>query len=188
MEKIKETLPSIIFNILETILVILVGLACKINIMPILIVLMTFTIVRLLCKESLHYKDPKECLIWTAITLVTILLLTKVRLIIAVLMAIIAALLLSKKGNINEVYMWKGKRSNFQDIDDYLKEHKNDEKIATFEELMKKRGDLVYQLYILRFYQHYSFAKIQEELDLDGRRITDKLEAIAMSFRVFFDI
>lgn len=188
MENLKENLPSIIFNILETVIVILVGLAIKIDIIPIFVVLMTFTIVKLLCKKSLHYKNPWECLLWSTITLTVLLLLTKVGIVVAVLMTIIAALLLSKKGDIKEVYMWKGKQSNFYDIDNYLKEHRQDDKVQQFEMLIKKQGELLYQLYVLRFYKNYSFKKLQEELDLDNRRITDKLDAIALAFRTYFDI
>lgn len=188
MKKVFDFLPSIIFNIVETILIIALGLYFQIDIIQILIILMTFTLVRMLTKSALHYKNPISCLVWTTIMIASVFLITKVGIITTVLMTIIAGLVLSGKGNINDAYMWKGKKSNYLDIDEYLKEHENDPLVVQFENRLKDKKDLTYQLYILRFKEKLTFEKMQEQLDLDNRRIDEQLKAIALSFRIFCDI
>lgn len=107
MKKFLYYLPSIIFNVAETLVIILIGvLLLKLNTFQLTIILLTFAITRVLTKSAIHYKSWKLCLIWSSLQLFSLFLTAKVNLIIGVLTTTFAGIILSGKGNINDMFMW----------------------------------------------------------------------------------
>ena len=70
-------LPSIIFNITETLVIFLIGISLKLDIKEVLIVMLTFGIVRMVTRSGLHYKSWKECFVWSALQLLSLFLTIK---------------------------------------------------------------------------------------------------------------
>lgn len=103
MKKIWYYLPSIIFNLVETLVIFLIGKLLNLPTMHILIIFLNFAIFRMLFKYALHYKDWYRCLIWSTLVFISFFTLAKVNIIIAILMSIFSSYILTKRGDIKIV-------------------------------------------------------------------------------------
>lgn len=187
MKKIFDLLPSIIFGLIETAVIILLGIHIGIDLKEIIIVLIVFAIMRVVLKDALHYKNPIECFIWTTLLFVSVWILAKAGIVVSVLMTILAGIFLSGKGNIKDVYMWKGKDTNYDDIDEFIKKNYDDPRLAEFEHRLQEQDEFRYQIYKTRFKEQLNFTKTAEKLEMDSKRLSEKMNEIACAFRIFFN-
>jgi len=187
MKKYLYNLPSIIFNVVETIIIFLVGIAIKLDIKNIIIILVVFSITRMTIGSAKHYKDWKKCLLWTTIIFTSIFLVAKVGIVISIVITIFTAIVLSGKGDIKDIYLWK-KQSKYSDIEKYINSNTQSERLVKFEEQLKEKDDIAYTIYHNKFNEKRTFSEMEEELNMDSRRIADKLNEIALSIRVFCNI
>ena len=74
MERIKNIITTIIFNIAETILIFLVGILLKLEVNNIIMVMLCFMISRGFFGKSLHFKTWYRCLIWSSLILLSLFL------------------------------------------------------------------------------------------------------------------
>lgn len=188
MEKLKRILPSIIFNVAEILVIILAGRLLGLKLKDMTLIMVVFVMIRVSLGEAMHYKSPYKCAIWSLLVFLSLFVLTNVGLPIAILMAIFCAVILTGKGNINDMFMWKGKETKYSDIDEYIKYNSMETKFIEFEEKLKKQDNLTYLIYKYRFKDKMTFTRMAERLDMDNPRIAEKLEKIAFSFRIFFGI
>jgi hypothetical protein len=107
---------------------------------------------------------------------------------ISIIMAVFCAYILTTKGNINDAFMWKGRNTKYNDIEEYIKYNSMSTKLIEYEEKLKNQDNLTYLIYKYRLKDKMTFAEISERLDLENPRIVEKLEQIAFSFRIFFGI
>ena len=63
MEKVKNIVSTIIFNIAETALIFLVGMLLKLEIRDIILVMLCFMISRGFFGKSFHFKTWNRCLV-----------------------------------------------------------------------------------------------------------------------------
>ena len=78
MERVKNIISSIIFNIAETILIFLVGRMLGLEINNILIVMLSFMVSRGFFGKSLHFKTWYRCLVWSLLILLSLFLILKI--------------------------------------------------------------------------------------------------------------
>ena len=97
MEKIRKIMPTLIFNIAETTVIILAGLALQLQIKYILLVMLTFMISRGLFGKVLHFKSWYRCLIWSVLIMLSLFVLLKVDLVLSIVFAIFAAFIMTRK-------------------------------------------------------------------------------------------
>lgn len=190
MNKIRKLLPSLIFNIAETILIFLTGLALDIEIKEIIVIMLTFMISRGCFGKALHFKDWYRCLVWSLLILLSLFVLLKVDLIVSIMFAVFSAFIMTGKSNIKDMYLWSGKNepSKYQDIIDYIKYNEYDDKLIEFENKMKEKDSVEYLIYKYRFKEGKKFAEISELLDMDSPRITQHLDKIAFAIRLYCGI
>lgn len=84
--------------------------------------------------------------------------------------------------------LWWKPDSNYMDIDEFIKYSVDDirkNKLKEFETRLKAEEPQLYDIYLLRFKEGYKHYQIQKMLDISGSRLTEKLNRIATSFRVF---
>lgn len=84
---------------------------------------------------------------------------------------------------------WKPTNDSiYSDIDEFIKYnvtgYKKD-KIEEFENKLKLEEPQLYDIYTLRFKEDYKHYQIQKMLDISGYRLTEKLNRIATSFRIY---
>ena len=187
MKKILYYLPSIVFNVIETLVIFIIGMSLKINFKMILLIFILFGIVRIRIGGALHYKSPFRCAIWSLIIFISLFLVSKVGFEIILPIVIFCAYILTSKGNINDMFLWK-RESNYNDIDEFIKYSVVDErkdKIKEFEIKLKTEEPQLYDIYCLRFKEGYKHYEIQRMLSIPGSRLTEKLNRIATSFRIY---
>ena len=187
MKKILYYLPSIIFNVIEMLVIFLVGISLRIPIKDILLIFILFAIIRIQLGGALHYKSPIRCAIWSTIVFASLFIVSKVGPEIAFPIVIFSGYILTTKGNIQDILMWKS-GSNYMDIDEFIKYAITDDrkkKINEFEKRLRSEEPQLYDIYSLRFKEGYKHYQIQKMLDISGSRLTEKLNRIATSFRIF---
>lgn len=161
-EKIKNIwywIPSIIFNIIETVLIVIIGMYITKSIFKMIYIVFVFEITRHIIKKDKHYKNPFKCLISTTLILCGIFMVANIDLfLLGTGAAILAAYVLSGNADIesNEnisskekvgSYLWKrGKPSKYKDIEDYVCENKGSEQLEEFEDFLKGINNKYYNI------------------------------------------
>lgn len=189
MDKFKYIFSSLIFNIAETILIFLIGKLLCLPTNYIIIIMLCFMISRGCFGKALHFKTWYRCLVWSSLILLSLFLILKVDLIISILFTIFAAFIMTGKSNINDMYLWKpNNESKYSDIEEYIKYHEYDDELIEFEDKVKKRDSKLYLIYKYRFKDHKTFSEISELLDIPTNRITEELDKVAFSLRIYCKI
>lgn len=188
MDKIKLYLPSIIFNLAEVSIIFLAGKMMRLKLEIILLIFVTFVMIRISLGGAMHYKSPYKCAVWSLLIFLSLFVLTNVGLGVSIIMAIFCAFILTTKGDITDGFQWKGKDTKYADIEEYIKYNSMQTKLIEYEEKLKNQDNLTYLIYKYRFKDKMTFAQISERLELENPRIVEKLNQIAFSFRIFFGI
>ena len=187
MEKVRKFLSILIFNIAETAIIVLSGLALKLDIKLIILIMLTFMISRGFFGKALHFKAWYRCLIWSLLIMLSLFVLLKVDLVLSILFAIFAAFIMTGKSNIYDIYLWNnnGEPSKYQDIMDFIKYNGFNDKLIDFENKLKNMDSVEYLVYKYRFKEHKTFAEISELLDMDNPRIVERLDKVAFAIRIY---
>lgn len=104
MEKFKKILPSLIFNIAETIIVCLIGITLNVPIQYIILIVITFLMARGLFGKTIHFKAWYRCLIWSLLIMLSLFVLFKVDLIICITFALFSGFILTGKANSKKTF------------------------------------------------------------------------------------
>ena len=188
MEKVKNIVSTIIFNIAETALIFLVGMLLKLEIRDIILVMLCFMVSRGFFGKSLHFKTWYRCLVWSLLILLSLFLILKVDLVTSILFTIFSAFIMTGRSNINDMYLWKGTSTKYADIEEYIKYNSMNNTLLEFERKLKEQDGLLFLLYKYRFKDNLTFSEISERLDMDNPRIVEKLDKIAFSLRIYCGI
>lgn len=189
MKWLEKNWRTLVFNIGETILIFLIGMALSLPIKHIILIMITFMISRGFFGKALHFKTWYRCLIWSLLILFSLFVLLKVDLVIAIMFAIFSAFIMTGRSNINDMYLWKGAApSKYQDIIDFIKYNSLDDKLLEFEKKIKARDNLEYLIYKYKFKDGKTFEEMSELLDMDNPRIVEHLDKIAFAIRLYCGI
>lgn len=194
-------LPTIIFNIIETCIIFLVGLALRVPIYDIICIVVVFEMTRFFIGQEKHFKSPWRCLIWTTIIFASLFLVSKVNFIIYIIMTIFTAYILSEKADINikektnnensGMYLWKrrGEASKYKFVEEYVEKNKDTREIAEFEKVLKEMNEEYYEVYKLRFYDEKSQEYIINKMKIRSTaRLTERLDDIQNILKLYLKI
>jgi hypothetical protein len=190
MKLSKTLVQTIIFNVAETVLILLSGLALHLELKYIVLVMLVFMISRGFFGNPLHFKTWYRCLIWSLLILTSLFVILKVDLIISILFAIFSAFIMTGRSNINDMYLWKNndEPSKYQDIIDFVKYHELDDKLIEFEHKIKEKDSVEYLIYKYKFKEGKTFSEMSELLDMSNPRIVEQLDKIAFAIRLYCGI
>ena len=190
MKLSKTLVQTIIFNVAETVLILLSGLALHLELKYIVLVMLVFMISRGFFGNPLHFKTWYRCLIWSLLILTSLFVILKVDLIISILFAIFSAFIMTGRSNINDMYLWKNndEPSKYQDIIDFVKYHELDDKLIEFEHKIKEKDTVEYLIYKYKFKEGKTFSEMSELLDMSNPRIVEQLDKIAFAIRLYCGI
>ena len=207
VQKVMKKFFSLLFNIAETGLIILIAWLLKVpkerTITIILLFFLTRAIIAVVFGEKpSHYKDWYRCLIWSSLVMLSLFVFSKADIVITILATIFTAYISTSAANINEeeketakgidisdMYMWKGTASNYQDIMDYIKYNPLNSDILEFEKRLKQLDSLQYLIYKYRFRDNLTFKEIEEKIEgMTSQRIEKELKIIATSIRIYCGI
>ncbi len=184
----KKFLFALMFNIVETLVIFMIGLIFKLSPSLIIALMITFFLTRLCCGQPKHYNKWYRCFIWSALTFTSVYALTNLDLLANILLTIFTGFIATGRADINDLYQWKGKNSNYSDIDEFIKFNEFDDRLIEFENKLKERDNILYLLYKYRFKENYTFNEIYEKTGLENPRIAEKLDKIAFSLRIYCGI
>ena len=178
MKNFLYRLPSLIFNVTETLVIILIGFSLKLTLFEIIVTLLVFIITRVLIKPAMHYKSWKLCLIWSSLQLFSLFLTVKVNLFVGVLFTIFAGIILSGKGNIEDMFQWGGNSLNTE-VFNWVKFNQENEKLIEYEAKLKETDKQKYYIFIYRFREFKSYSQIAKIMDMDAQRISDEIKIMS---------
>lgn len=181
MNKKYWNLPSLIFNVVETLILITFAYLLKIGITNTCIIFFAFQISRFHFKMPKHYKDWQKCLIWAMLIFTSLFVVARVDIIVGVLNTIFAAYILSGRADVNEMYMWNPtKESKYKPLENYIKYNRlcDGRKLIEIENQIKEDNPELYIFYKRRFIEGKTFKEISEEFEIDNPRIVEKLDKI----------
>ena len=174
----KMNLASLIFNLFETLMLILMAYLLKVGVLNTFLIFLTFQITRAFIKMPKHYKDWQKCLCWTLIIFGGLFVVSRVDISVGIMCSIFTAYILSGKADIEDMYMWKPQNESVhQPLIDYLKYNTICDDYLKAEELLKQKVDTkTYLIYKRKFIDGYSYERISEEFDMSNPRIKECLD------------
>lgn len=184
--KVKRFIGSLIFNIIETLIIFFCGRLLGISTNFIILVMVEFFFVRMLCGNAKHYNKWYRCMVWSLLVFLSLYSLSDLHIMIIIILTAFTAYITSGRADIGDMYMWKknDEPSKYQDIINFIKYHPLDDSIYEFEQKLKREDNILYLVYKYRFIENLSFREIGDKLDLSSPRISEMLDKIAFAMRI----
>ena len=174
MDKLKKILPTLIFNIVETLVIFMCGIALNLEIKYVLTIMLTFMISRGFFGKALHFKTWYRCLIWSTFIMLSLFVLLKVDLILSILFAIFSAFIMTGKSNIKDMYMWTGKVSKYDALKDFVAVSPNHPILLEHEAYWRKNYPIRYEIFKMYFRENKTYQEIANIKGFDDNTITKK--------------
>ena len=174
MDKLKKILPTLIFNIVETLVIFMCGIALNLEIKYVLTIMLTFMISRGFFGKALHFKTWYRCLIWSTFIMLSLFVLLKVDLILSILFAIFSAFIMTGKSNIKDMYMWTGKVSKYDALKDFVAISPNHPILLEHEAYWRKNYPVRYEIFKMYFRENKTYQEIANIKGFDDNTITKK--------------
>lgn len=174
MNKLKKSLPTLIFNIVETLIIFMCGLALNLEIKYILMIMLTFMISRGFFGKALHFKTWYRCLIWSSFIMLSLFVLLKVDLVVSVMFAIFSAFIMTGKSNICDMYLWTGKVSKYDALKNFVAISPNHPILLEHEEYWRKNYPMRYEIFQLYFRENQTYEYIAKLKGFDDNTITKR--------------
>lgn len=174
MDKLKKILPTLIFNIVETLIIFMCGIALNLEIKYVLVIMLTFMISRGFFGKALHFKTWYRCLIWSTFIMLSLFVLLKVDLVLSILFAIFSAFIMTGKSNIKDMYMWTGKISKYDALKDFIAISPNHPILLEHEEYWRRNYPIRYEIFKMYFRENKTYQEIADIKGFDDNTITKK--------------
>lgn len=174
MNKLKKSLPTLIFNIVETLIIFMCGLALNLEIKYILMIMLTFMISRGFFGKALHFKTWYRCLIWSSFIMLSLFVLLKVDLVVSVMFAIFSAFIMTGKSNICDMYLWTGKVSKYDALKNFVAISPNHPILLEHEEYWRKNYPMRYEIFQLYFRENQTYEYIAKLKGFEDNTITKR--------------
>lgn len=167
----KFFIKSLIFNIAETLLIILIGKFLNLPINFIIMIMLTFMVTRGFLGKSLHFKSAYRCCVWSCLILLSLFLIVKIDFKISVLFAIFSAFIMTGKSNINDMYLWSGRTSKYDALKDLIAISPNNIIVIENEEYWRKNYPIRYDIFRYYFRENKTYKEIVEIKNFDDNTI-----------------
>lgn len=174
MDKLKKILPTLIFNIVETLIIFMCGIALNLEIKYVLVIMLTFMISRGFFGKALHFKTWYRCLIWSTFIMLSLFVLLKVDLILSILFALFSAFIMTGKSNIKDMYMWTGKVSKYDALKDFVAISPNHPILLEHEEYWRRNYPIRYEIFKMYFRENKTYQEIADIKGFEDNTITKK--------------
>lgn len=172
--KVKQFIRVLLFNIIETITIFMIGLTLKINYNYIIALMIIFFLTRMLCGQPKHYKKAYLCFIWSTLTFTSVYLLTDLHILVTILLTIFSGFIATGRSDISDLYMWKGKSSNYIALIDIVALSPNNAVILEHEEYWRKNYPMRFEIFRLYFRERKTYEDIMELKDLPDSKLIQR--------------
>lgn len=192
-------IPSIIFNLLETFLILLVGWMLNLNSKDIILIVVLFVSGRIFLKGAMHYKSWKKCLIWTLLLMTSLFILVKIDIYIAIYMTLFSAYIVTERANVKDGYMYYKdvrREGKYREMERFVEDNINSQEVKKFEDKLRKINTIYkdrykkdfYCVYELKFKEGKSFEEIKQRTNIsDNHELTKILDIIFITFNMYMD-
>ena len=174
MNKLKKLLPTLIFNIVETLIIFMCGLALNLEMKYIIMIMLTFMISRGCFGKALHFKTWYRCLVWSLLILLSLFVLLKVDLVISIMFAIFSAFIMTGKSNICDMYLWTGRISKYDALKNFVAISPNHPILLEHEEYWRKNYPMRYEIFQLYFRENRTYEYIAKLKGFEDNTITKR--------------
>lgn len=186
--KVLNHLKVIVFNIAEIIIVFLLGKMFEVEINTRIMLMVLFFLTRMVIGKPKHYSKAYRCAIWSILVFLSLYSLTSLDLLVTILLTVFTGYISTGRADINDAFMWKGKDTKYKDIEEYIKYNSMSDELIEFERKLKEQDNLLFLIYKYKFKESMTYTEMSEKLSLDNPRITEKLDRIALSIRIYCGI
>ena len=174
MNKLKKLLPTLIFNIVETLIIFMCGLALNLEMKYIIMIMLIFMISRGCFGKALHFKTWYRCLVWSLLILLSLFVLLKVDLVISIMFAIFSAFIMTGKSNICDMYLWTGRISKYDALKNFVAISPNHPILLEHEEYWRKNYPMRYEVFQLYFRENRTYEYIAKLKGFEDNTITKR--------------
>lgn len=174
MNKLKKLLPTLIFNIVETLIIFMCGLTLNLEMKYIIMIMLTFMISRGCFGKALHFKTWYRCLVWSLLILLSLFVLLKVDLVISIMFAIFSAFIMTGKSNICDMYLWTGRVSKYDALKNFVAISPNHPILLEHEEYWRKNYPMRYEIFQLYFRENQTYEYIAKLKGFEDNTITKR--------------
>lgn len=182
MKKFLYYLPSIIFNLLEILVSILVGYLLKAKLDDMILIILLFNLIRNMSEQPIHYKDYRLCFIWTVLFYTSLFLVSRLGFKIYLICTIFSAIILTNNGNIFEVFknsaQWGGNLLN-KEVFDWVKFNQDNELLCKYEKDLYNTDREKYYIFKYRFREFKTYEVIAELMDKEKQRISEEIKIMS---------
>ena len=172
--KVKNFIRVLLFNIVETITIFMIGLALNISWNYIVGLMMIFFLTRMVCGKPKHYKKAYRCFIWSTLTFTSVYVLTDLHIIVTVLLTIFTGYIATGKSDINDMFMWSGNNSKYSALIDVISFSPNHPVILEHEKYWMINYPVRYEIFKLFFRERKTYEEIIEMKDLSDNKIIQR--------------
>lgn len=172
--KVKNFIRVLLFNIVETITIFMIGLALNISWNYIIGLMMIFFLTRMVCGQPKHYKKAYKCFIWSTLTFTSVYVLTDLHIIVTVLLTIFTGYIATGKSDINDMFMWSGNNSKYSALIDVISFSPNHPVILEHEKYWMINYPVRYEIFKLFFRERKIYEEIMEIKDLSDNKIIQR--------------
>lgn len=189
MKKTKDFIKVLIFNILETIIIFLLGRLFNVDMNLRIMFMVTFFLTRMIIGKPKHYNKAYRCALWSFLVFLSLYSLSDLQLPVIILLTVFTGFISTGRADINDMYLWNnGSSSKYADVQEYIEYHFLDKELLDLEEKIKNQDNLDYLIYKYRFKDKLTFSEISEKLNIDNPRIAERLDRIAFAIRLYCGI
>ena len=174
MNKLKKSLSTLIFNVVETLIIFMCGLALNLEMKYILVIMLTFMISRGFFGKALHFKTWYRCLVWSLLILLSLFVLLKVDLVISIMFAIFSAFIMTGKSNVCDMYLWTGRISKYDALKNFVAISPNHPILLEHEEYWRKNYPMRYEIFQLYFRENQTYEYIAKLKGFEDNTITKR--------------
>lgn len=174
----KKFLFRLMFNIIETIIIFMIGLIFKVNISLIIVLMLIYFFTRLLFGGPKHYATWQRCFLWSTLVFTSLYALSSLDLLAIVLFTIFTGFISTGKADINDMYMWRGNILN-NTVFDWVKFNQDNEKLKKYENQLKETDKQKYFIFIYRFREFKSYNEIAKLMDTEVQRISEEIKIMS---------
>ena len=172
--KVKTIIRVLLFNIVETLTIFMIGLLLKISWNYIIALMIIFFLTRMICGQPKHYKKAYMCFIWSTLTFTSVYLLTDLHIFVTILLTIFSGFIATGRSDISDLYMWKGNSSKYIALIDIVAFSPNNPTILEHEEYWRKNYPMRFEIFRLYFRERKTYEDIIELKDLPDSKLIQR--------------
>lgn len=150
------------FNIIETIIIFLLGNIFNVDINIRIMLMMIFFITRMIIGEPKHYKKAYKCALWSSLVFLSLYSLSNLDIYAIIILTIFTGFISTGKADIKDMYMWSGKTSKYEALKDLVAISPNNAIILEREEYWRKNYPVRYEIFKYYFRENKTYQEIAE--------------------------